>query len=87
MGDHLFEFAILEALLSGGDRARLNLAIDRKIESIFDLEDAMKVATSGDKVVSDLKNARELRRDRHRRVSLPGHDLRLPAPRPARGRL
>ena len=52
MGDHLFEFAIIEALLSGGERAQLNLAIDRKIESIFDLEDAMKVATSGNKVVT-----------------------------------
>src|SRR5215212_5863150 len=50
MGDHLYEFAILAALLEQGDRNRVNLAIDRKIGSIFDLGDAMKVQTSGDTV-------------------------------------
>ncbi len=52
MGDHLFQPSILDALLARGDRARLNLAIDRKIGSIFDLDDAMKVRTEGDHIVA-----------------------------------
>ena len=43
MGDHLFESAILDTLLAEADSTRLNLAIDKKIGSIFDLDDAMKV--------------------------------------------
>jgi 1L-myo-inositol 1-phosphate cytidylyltransferase len=45
MGDHLFELSILESLLEQSDLKRLNLAIDKKIDSIFDLDDAMKVQT------------------------------------------
>jgi 1L-myo-inositol 1-phosphate cytidylyltransferase len=45
MGDHLFESSILDRLLAQADLGRLNLAVDRKIDSIFDLEDAMKVQT------------------------------------------
>ena len=52
MGDHLFEPAILETLLGQADRARLNLAVDRKIESIFDLADATKVQTEGRRIVA-----------------------------------
>lgn len=51
MGDHLFENAILQRLLNGAERDRLTLAIDRKIEQIFDLGDAMKVRTQGDHIV------------------------------------
>ena len=47
MGDHLFHTSILEELLAESDPAVLNLAIDRKIESVFDLDDAMKIQTSG----------------------------------------
>ncbi|HEX8680147.1 MAG TPA: NTP transferase domain-containing protein [Chthoniobacterales bacterium] len=47
MGDHLFESAILDALLAEGDPGQVNLAIDRKISSIFDIDDAMKVKTDG----------------------------------------
>ena len=50
MGDHLFEPALLDALLSGADTSVVNLAIDRKIESIFDLDDATKVKTSGERL-------------------------------------
>jgi len=50
MGDHLFESSILGRLVAGADLSRLNLAIDRKIGSIFDLDDAMKVRTE-DKVI------------------------------------
>ena len=34
----------------------LNLAIDKKLETIFDIDDAMKVQTSGDRVVTLGKN-------------------------------
>jgi choline kinase len=56
MGDHLFDAAILERLLREADPARLNLAIDRKVDSIFDLDDAMKVQTKGDCVIAIGKN-------------------------------
>ena len=45
MGDHLFESSILDQLMAQADFERLNLAVDRKIDSIFDLDDAMKVQT------------------------------------------
>ena len=47
MGDHLFESSILDRLIAHADLTRLNLAVDRKIGSIFDLGDAMKVRTQG----------------------------------------
>ena len=50
MGDHLFDAAIFEQLLREAEPARLNLAIDRKVDSIFDLDDAMKVQTDGERV-------------------------------------
>jgi len=59
MGDHLFEFPILERLLAQGDRARVNLAIDRKIETIFDLDDAMKVRTDGERILAISKELEE----------------------------
>jgi len=52
MGDHLFELSILEQLVAQADLSRLNLAIDRKIESIFDLDDAMKVRTEDKLIVA-----------------------------------
>jgi choline kinase len=52
MGDHLFERSILDELLAQIDPRRLNLAIDRKIASIFDLDDAMKVRTEGDRILA-----------------------------------
>jgi choline kinase len=52
MGDHLLEPAILETLLADGDRDPVNLAVDRKITSIFDLDDATKVVTAGDRVAA-----------------------------------
>lgn len=56
MGDHLFESSILDRLLAQADVGRLNLAIDRKIDSIFDLEDAMKVQTTEGLVSAISKN-------------------------------
>jgi 1L-myo-inositol 1-phosphate cytidylyltransferase len=52
MADHLFEYSVLDLLLREGNRDRLNLAIDKKLASIFDLEDAMKVQTDGKRVVA-----------------------------------
>ena len=52
MGDHLFDFDVLEALLAGSDFAQVNLAVDRKIDSIFDLDDATKVQADGNRLVA-----------------------------------
>jgi len=52
MGDHLFESSILDRLTTDADLNRLNLAVDRKINSIFDLDDAMKVQTDGDLIAA-----------------------------------
>ncbi len=51
MADHLFEFSILERLLAEGEPDLLNLAVDRKIDEVFDLDDAMKVQTKGNALV------------------------------------
>jgi choline kinase len=42
--------------VASADPARLNLAIDLKIASIFDLDDAMKVRTDGNRLVAIGKN-------------------------------
>jgi 1L-myo-inositol 1-phosphate cytidylyltransferase len=52
MGDHLFQTAILELIAQRSDRAQLNLAVDTKIEAIFDIDDAMKVQTRNNRVVA-----------------------------------
>lgn len=52
MGDHLFDASIIPELVRQAEPQSLNLAIDRKITSIFDLDDAMKVQTVGDRVVT-----------------------------------
>jgi len=52
MGDHLFDSVILDTLLAEGDPTRLNLAVDKKIQSIFDLDDAMKVRVEGNRIVA-----------------------------------
>lgn len=56
MGDHLFQSSILDELVAQSDSSRLNLAIDRKIGSIFDLDDAMKVQTEGKLISAIGKN-------------------------------
>ena len=52
MGDHLFEPRLLETVLREAKPGLLNLAVDRKISSIFDLDDAMKVQTDGGRIVA-----------------------------------
>lgn len=59
MCDHLFERSMIELLRDHAAMDQLNLAIDRKIETIFDLDDAMKVQTCGDRLIAigkDLPN-------------------------------
>jgi 1L-myo-inositol 1-phosphate cytidylyltransferase len=59
MSDHLFDNAIVDLLLKSADVDLLNLAVDRKIDSVFDLDDAMKVVTAGDKVADLGKTLRD----------------------------
>jgi choline kinase len=56
MGDHLFEPQILHELLARADFERLNLAVDRRVASIFDLADATKVRTINGDIVDLGKN-------------------------------
>ena len=56
MSDHLFDEAIVDLLIESADLGCLNLAIDRKLNSIFDLDDAMKVQIRGDRVAAIGKN-------------------------------
>jgi 1L-myo-inositol 1-phosphate cytidylyltransferase len=56
MGDHLFDVSLLEQLVAQANPAELNLAIDRKIGAIFDLDDAMKVQTKDERVAGIGKN-------------------------------
>ena len=50
MSDHLFDQSIVNPLLRNAALDELNLAIDRKLNSIFDSDDAMKVQTRGDRI-------------------------------------
>jgi len=52
MCDHLFEQSIVDLLLHEAKPDRLNLAIDKKLDSIFDLNDAMKVRMQGDRLIA-----------------------------------
>jgi choline kinase len=52
MSDHLFDNVIVDLLMESAVPSVLNLAVDRKINSIFDLDDAMKVQTKGDRVIA-----------------------------------
>jgi len=52
MSDHLFDNVIVDLLMESAVPSVLNLTVDRKINSIFDLDDAMKVQTQGGRVVA-----------------------------------
>jgi 1L-myo-inositol 1-phosphate cytidylyltransferase len=56
MGDHIFEDSIVDLLLKRCNADELTLAVDRKLDSIFDLDDAMKVQTRKDRLVAIGKN-------------------------------
>jgi len=59
MSDHLFDDAIIGCLLENFDPGLLNIALDRKLDSVFDLHDAMKVQTRGYRVAAIGKDLRE----------------------------
>src|SRR5438045_5994211 len=59
MSDHIFEDAIIDRLLDSFAPGFLNVAVDRKLDSIFDLEDAMKVRTRRNRVTDIGKKLRE----------------------------
>jgi 1L-myo-inositol 1-phosphate cytidylyltransferase len=52
MADHLFENAIVDRLLDSFDPQLLNMAVDRKLDQVFDLDDAMKVQIRRNKVIA-----------------------------------
>jgi 1L-myo-inositol 1-phosphate cytidylyltransferase len=58
MSDHLFDNTIVSLLINSADPDVLNVAVDRKLGSIFDLDDAMKVQTRDDRVVAIGKDLR-----------------------------
>src|SRR5438552_6380521 len=58
MSDHLFDCAVVDRLLDSSEPGFLNIAVDRKLDSIFDLEDAMKVQTRGNRITDIGKNLR-----------------------------
>ena len=59
MSDHLFENTIVDRLIESADPDSLNIAVDRKLGSIFDLEDAMKIRTREDRIIGIGKNLRD----------------------------
>jgi len=59
MSDHLFDNTIVDRLIESADPDSLNIAVDRKLGSIFDLEDAMKIRTREDRIIGIGKNLRD----------------------------
>jgi 1L-myo-inositol 1-phosphate cytidylyltransferase len=59
MSDHLFDGAVVGHLLDSLDSDYLNIAVDRKLDCIFDLEDAMKVQTRENMIIDIGKNLRD----------------------------
>jgi 1L-myo-inositol 1-phosphate cytidylyltransferase len=59
MSDHLLDESIVDLLLRNAVPDALSVAIDRKLDSIFDLHDAMKVHTREGRIVAIGKNLRE----------------------------
>jgi 1L-myo-inositol 1-phosphate cytidylyltransferase len=51
MSDHLLDRSIVDLLVRDAVLDQLNLALDRKLDSIFDVDDAMKVQTQGDRIL------------------------------------
>jgi len=58
MGDHVFDDTVVDCLLDNFEPGLLNIAIDRKLDSIVDLDDAMKLQTRGNNVTAIGKNLR-----------------------------
>ena len=58
MGDHVFDDTVFDCLLDNFEPGLLNVAIDRKLDSIVDLDDAMKLQMRENKVTGIGKNLR-----------------------------
>ena len=59
MADHLFDQSIVDLIIQNADAKDLTLAVDKKVDAIFDLDDAMKVRTHGNRATAigkDLTN-------------------------------
>jgi choline kinase len=53
MADHAFDLAIVQQLQAEGPRQMgVRLCVDRKIAEVFDIDDATKVVTQGDRIVA-----------------------------------
>ena len=52
MSDHLFDQEIVDLTLRRAAPDGISLAVDRKLDSIVDLDDATKVETRGDRIVA-----------------------------------
>jgi choline kinase len=59
MGDHVFDDTVVDCLLDNFEPGLLNISIDRKLQSIVDLDDAMKVQTRGNNVTAIGKKLRD----------------------------
>src|SRR5436305_14086946 len=59
MVDQMFDDGIVNHQLESFDSAFINVAVDGKLDSIFDLEDAMKVQTRGNRITDIGKNLRD----------------------------
>ncbi len=59
MGDHLFDSRLADVTIRQADPDRLNVAVDRKLNAIFDLPDAMKIKSEGDKIIAIGKNLKD----------------------------
>lgn len=59
MGDHIFDDSIVDLLQKNSKANELNLAVDRKPDRIFDLDDAMKAQTRGGRLIAIGKDLEE----------------------------
>jgi 1L-myo-inositol 1-phosphate cytidylyltransferase len=59
MSDHLYDQSLVDLLVREAVLDQLNVAIDRKLDSIFDVDDAMKVQTHGPQIVAIGKHLRD----------------------------
>jgi 1L-myo-inositol 1-phosphate cytidylyltransferase len=59
MGDHIFDDSIVDLLQKNSKANELTLAVDRKLDRIFDLDDAMKARTHGDRLIAIGKDLEE----------------------------
>lgn len=59
MSDHIFDANIIDLIRQGSSHAQLNVAIDRKLETVFDIDDATKIQTTRNGIAAIGKHLRE----------------------------